>query len=91
MIDPRFIECERCGTKLQLSPKWRRFWWGSLLGAVVLVVISVFLRHIFGWGGLINVFGFLLLAVVYSRLFWLSAVYQIKPRDVQPPSDLELP
>jgi hypothetical protein len=91
VIDPRSVRCGHCGAQLLLSPKWSRIWWTSLIVGSVVVIISVILRRIIGWGLLTNVVGIIVLAAAFSRYFWRSAIYEVKPQEPQTAPDIELP
>jgi hypothetical protein len=78
VIDPRTIRCAHCGAQLQISPRWFRIWWTTLIFSAVLVIISVILRRIIGWGLLTNLVGILILAAAISWYFWRTAIYDFK-------------
>ncbi len=79
VIDPRSVRCGHCGAQLLLSPRWFRIWWVSLIVGALIVIISVILRRIIGWGLLTNLAGIVVLAAAFSWYFWRSAIYEAKP------------
>lgn len=91
MIDPRSIHCDHCGAELRLSPSWLRNWWLSLIVGTVVVLASIVLRRIIGWGLWTNLAGLVVLATIISWYFWRSAAYQVKVPETRPSPDLELP
>jgi hypothetical protein len=91
VINPRSLRCAHCGALLQLSPRWFRIWWTSLIVGFVVVVISVWLRRIIGWGLLTNLAGIVVLAAAFSWYFWRSAVYEAERQVSRSAPDLELP
>ena len=91
VIDPRSVRCGHCGAKLRLSPRWSGIWWASLIVGSVVVIISVILRRIIGWGLLTNVVGIVVLAAAFSWHFWRSAIYEVKRQEPPTATDLELP
>ncbi len=91
MIDPRSLYCDHCGAQLRLSPHSVRVWWSWLIIGCVVVITSVILRRMIGWGLLTNLIGIIALAVFFSWCFWRSAVYQLKEQGAASAPDLELP
>jgi len=91
VIDPRIVRCVHCGAQLRLSPRWLRIWWASLIVGALIVIISVILRRIIGWGLLANLVGIVVLAAAFSWYFWRSAIYEVKRQEPPTASDLELP
>ncbi len=81
MIDPRSLYCDQCGAELRISPRWLRIWWVSLILGSVVVIISVILRRIIGWGLLTNLVGIVVLAAALSWYFWRSAIYEAKSQE----------
>jgi hypothetical protein len=47
----------------------------------VVVIISVILRRIIGWGLLTNLVGIVVLAAALSWYFWRSAIYEAKSQE----------
>ena len=90
-IDPRSVRCDHCGAQLRLSPRWFRVWWASLIVGSVVVIISVILRRIIGWGLLANLAGLVVIATAFSWYFWRSATYEAKLQEPPSAPDLELP
>lgn len=81
MIDPRSVRCVECGAELQMSCRSLRAWWGSLIFGAVIVIASVILRRIIGWGLLTNLLGIIVFATILSWSFWRSATYEVKPQE----------
>jgi|WetSurMetagenome_2_1015567.scaffolds.fasta_scaffold884052_1 hypothetical protein len=91
MIDPRSFYCDHCGAELRISRKWLRLWWASLIIGIVIVLASIVLRRIIGWGLLTNLAGLAVIAALISWYFWRSAIYEAKSQNSHSASDLELP
>jgi hypothetical protein len=91
MIDPRLMRCDHCGAELRLSPKWLRIWWVWLIVGILIVLASIVLRRIIGWGLLTNLAGLFVIAMAISWYFWRSAIYEAKSEKSQSAQDLELP
>lgn len=81
MIDPRSLYCDQCGAELRISLRWLRIWWASLIVGSLVVLASVVLRRLIGWGLLANLVGLVLIATVFSWYFWRSAIYEAKSQE----------
>lgn len=81
MFNPRSLYCDHCGKELQMSQQSWRAWLAWLVIGAVIVLVSIVVRRIVGWGLLTNLVGIIILAAILSWHFWRTAVYQVKQQD----------